>query len=318
MQTRGIGVSLVTNESVGNVELLKRKLEKIEQLGLDCVELPIHGLKLIRNGILDENRLHVYAETLKQYALHYTTHAPFDINLFRGGDAGFDRVGLMASLEATGALGAETMVYHVGRYIGEEQFLHAHHWPTFSDSDKERLLAEERAVMQAAGDRAAELNVRIGMENMRPYLDCPDYCYAVRPEALARQVRLIDHPNVGITLDTGHAFIAVNMYGLDLQAEIEAIRPYLVHLHVHDNFGRACYSTEKSQNELAVLGRGDMHAPIGDGAIPMRDIIDWLGGAVDAYLVHEVRDMYESEWPALAGRLKQIEEAAVLRQGSRV
>lgn len=314
MRSRGIGVSLSPNESVGNVELLKRKLEKIEQLGLDCVELPIQGLKVIRNGVIDENRLHVYCEVLKQYALRYTTHAPFEINLFRAGDFETDRICLMASLEVTGALGAETMVYHVGRYVGEEQFLYAHQWPSLSDSEKELLLAEERSVMRVAGDRAAELNVRIGMENMRPYLDCPDYCYALRPEKLADQVRAIDHPQVGITLDTGHAFLAANMYGLDLQAEIEAIRPYIVHMHVHDNYGRPCYSTEKNQNELLVLGRGDMHAPIGDGAIPMRDIIGWLGGAVDAYLVHELRDMYEAEWHLLGERMRRIEEGAVLRQ----
>ncbi|MGE7826622.1 sugar phosphate isomerase/epimerase family protein [Paenibacillus sp. NPDC093718] len=307
MQTRGIGVSLAPNESVGNLELLKKKLEKINMLGFDCVEIPIQGMKLIRNGCIDESRLLVYIEALKQFPLHYTTHAPFNINLFRSEDRNIDRLGLMASLEITGAIGAETMVYHVGRYVGEETFLYSHQWPVLNDGAKERLMAEERAVMRDAGQRAAELNVRIGMENMRPYLDCPDYCYSVYPHLLAEQVRTISHPNVGITLDTGHAFLASRMYGLDLQAEIEAIRPYIVHMHVHDNFGRACYSTEKNQNELLVLGRGDMHAPIGDGAIPVRDLLGWLGGSVDGYFVHELREIYESQWPTLTDRLKRME-----------
>lgn len=95
------------------------------------------------------------------------------------------------------------------------------------------------------------------------------------------------------------------MYRLDLQSEMEAIRPYIVHMHVHDNFGRPCYSSEKNQYELYALGRGDMHMPIGGGAIPMRDIAEWLCGEVDGYFVHEVREMYESQGHALVQYTEQ-------------
>ncbi|WP_199616328.1 sugar phosphate isomerase/epimerase family protein [Paenibacillus alkalitolerans] len=305
MQSRGIGISLVSNESVGNIELLKKKLEKAEEIGFDSVELPIQGMKIIRNGEIDGHRLNAYAEVLKQYSLRYTTHAPFDINLFRSADREIDRKCFIASLEISGALEAATMVYHVGRYIGEEHFLYKDQWPLYNDREKQLLLSEERSFLQYAGEMATGLNVRIGMENMRPYLDCPDYCYSVIPSVLAEQVRHINHPNVGITLDTGHAFLASNMYQLDLQAEVDAIRPYVVHLHVHDNFGRPCFSTEKNQYELYTLGRGDMHMPIGDGAVPMTEIARWLGGAVDGYMVHEIREMYEPQWHTLLNRTQR-------------
>jgi len=308
MKARGFGVSLSPGETVGNVELLKKKLEKIVSLGFDCVEIPIQGLRVIRNGVVDEKRLRMYAEAIKPFPLRIAAHAPFDLNLFRADEKAreIDRLGFMAALEASGALGAETMVYHVGRFVGEEQFLHERHWPRWTEGERRKLLEEERQFMRFAGDRAAALGLRIGMENMRPYLDCPDYCYSVVPSALADQVRDIRHPNVGITLDTGHAWIATGMYRLDLRTEITAVAPYIVHLHVHDNFGRACYSTEKNQNELLVLGRGDMHAPIGDGTVPMRDILAWIGDGVDALVIHELRDMYEVEWPALEKRWKEL------------
>lgn len=308
IQTRGFGVSLSANASVSNVELLKQKMEKIAELGFHCAEIPIQGMQVIRNGAIDDRRLQLYVDALRQFPLRYTTHAPFDLNVFRADEESrdIDRLAFMAALEVSGAMGAETMVYHVGRFVGEEQFLYAHQWPRWTEAEKQQLLEEERTFLRLAGDRAAELDLRIGMENMRPYLDCPAYCYAVIPRMLAEQVREIDHPGVGITLDTGHAYLASKMYQLDLRREIEAVSPYIVHLHVHDNYGRACYSTEKNQKELLVLGRGDMHAPIGDGSLPFRDMMGWIGDAVDAYVIHEVRDMYEGEWPALGERWKEM------------
>lgn len=302
MKIRGMGICAFINESTSNPERLKLKLHRAAELGLDTVELPIQGMNLLRNGQIDRDRLHMYQQLLRNVPLKYTTHAPFDLNLFRQGDYSTDAECLMASVEISGALGAELMVYHVGRFVGEEQFMFSHTWAKLTDIDKRALMVREQEWMRRAGDLGRETGVLIGMENMRPYLDCEDYAYSVSPSALAEQLEAIDHPQVGAVLDTGHLNLAVTMYGLDLIREMERLAPHIIHMHLHDNFGKACFSTEKSQYELIPLGRGDMHAPIGDGNVPFHLIAECLASTFDGHIIHEVREMYEPFWPELRER----------------
>jgi sugar phosphate isomerase/epimerase len=234
-------------------------------------------------------------------------HAPFDLNLFRPYDIAFEQKLLMASLEVTGAVGSEVLVYHVGRFVGEEQFCHPHTWSSYTAAEKQQFMQQELEFMQIAGERAQQLNIRIGMENVRPYLDCADYCYSVIPQELARQVAAINHPSVGITADVGHLYLSTRMYGLSLLDEMKAMLPYVVHLHVHDNFGKACFSTEKNQYELLPLGRGDMHMPIGEGLVPMAEIAKLLEtSAFNGFLIHEIREQYESYWSELSCKYNDL------------
>jgi sugar phosphate isomerase/epimerase len=285
---------------VSNLERLQAKLIKVQEAGFDSVEIPIQGMNLILNGEIDQRKLDAYVKLLSSLPLNYTTHAPFDLNLFRQDDISLEHKLFMASLEVTGAIGAETMVYHVGRFVGEEQFIYPHIWTRYTAAEKQQLMQQEIEFMRMAGEHAGQLNVRIGMENMRPYLDCPDYCYSVIPQTLAQQVASIDHPNIGIALDVGHLYLSIRMYGLNLQQEIAAMLPYVMHLHVHDNFGKPCFSTEKNQYELLPLGRGDMHMPIGEGEVPMIEITEALAAAFNGYWIHEIREQYESHWTELS------------------
>jgi sugar phosphate isomerase/epimerase len=138
-----------------------------------------------------------------------------------------------------------------------------------------------------------------------------EYCYSVIPRLLAVQAASIGHPQIGVALDVGHLYLSTEMYGLDLEQEVRLLLPHIIHLHVHDNFGKPSFSTEKNQYELIPLGRGDLHAPIGTGEVPMAQIMGLLGGSFHGFLIHEVRGQYEKEWPALAewGRNVAREEA---------
>jgi sugar phosphate isomerase/epimerase len=318
MNIRGMGVSLPPNDTMGNLEKLKNKLIKIEELGFEAVELSLHGMDVIRNGVIDRQRLEAYRSLLSSFSLRYTTHAPYSINLFRKSDTSIERASLIASLEVSGAVGAETMVYHVGRYVGEEEFLYPHTWFDYTKENKQELLVEEQSFMRKLGQLGQQLNVRIAMENMRPYLDCPYYCYAVIPSSLVEQVEAINHPFIGITLDVGHLYLSHKMYGLDLLTELRRMVPHVIHLHVHDNYGKTCFSSEKNQYELAPIGRGDMHMPIGDGEIPMGDIFKEMPAEFNGYMIHEVRERYESEWSYLRLRYEtaiQEEQKMNVRRG---
>jgi sugar phosphate isomerase/epimerase len=294
-------------ESVSQLERLKAKLIKVQEAGFNAVELPIQGMRVILNGEIDYERLDAYIKLLDSFPLHYTMHAPFDLNLFRRDDLAFEQKLLMASLEVTGAVGSEVLVYHVGRFVGEEQFSHPHTWNKYTAAEKQQFMQQEQEFMRIAGERAEQLNIRIGMENVRPYLDCTDYCYSIIPQALAQQVAAVNHPSVGITVDIGHLYLSAQMYGLNLQHELKAMLPYAVHLHVHDNFGKPCFSTEKNQFELLPLGRGDMHMPIGQGCVPMLEIVKLLEtSAYDGFLIHEIREQYESHWSELSYKYNDL------------
>lgn len=307
MKLRGMGVNLQVNEMTSNLDNMRAKLDKVVELGLDVVEIPVQAMNVIRHGRIDETRLRDYIRILESYSLRYTTHAPYHLNLFRdGGSNPTEEALFTASLEVSLAIRAEVMVYHVGRFVGEEEFYYPTLWRAYSEYEKHQLMEMEQSLLFKSGERAQAAGLRIGMENMRPYLDCRDYCYSVVPQALLDQVRNVNHPNVGVTLDFGHLYLAVNMYNLNLEAEVSAIAPHVVHLHVHDNFGVPCFSSEKSQYDLVPLGRGDMHAPMGDGEIPFPAITALLAPYFDGCLVHELRDRYESEWPALRDRYERM------------
>lgn len=76
------------------------------------------------------------------------------------------------------------------------------------------------------GDFASERNMRIGIENM-PY---PEF---TRSLELLELLRLIDHPAIGINLDTSHA----NMCALDIPAMIHDLDSHLIATHISDNNG---------------------------------------------------------------------------------
>jgi sugar phosphate isomerase/epimerase len=94
-------------------------------------------------------------------------------------------------------------------------------------------------VLQFLGDAAAAAHTRIGLENWR---------YPYDPEEHLRILELVDHPNVGATLDVGHIAYwfqeegVKGLQGADDLAEyhrrlymfIDALGERIVHVHMHD------------------------------------------------------------------------------------
>lgn len=124
------------------------------------------------------------------------------------------------------ALGAKVLVVHPGGLSEAEDF------PSRFDNLRDSL-----ARMASA---AWPLGLKIGVENM-PKGVFP----GSRMEDLAKIVREIDHPGLGLVLDTGHARISA-----DVVTETLAAEGRLISTHVHDNEGRA-----------------DSHKPPGEGTI---------------------------------------------------
>jgi sugar phosphate isomerase/epimerase len=306
MNIKGFGVNIMQNHSVNDISVFAEKLNKIVNIGFNTVEIPVQGMDIIVNGRIDYKRLSLYKELLKDYPIRILIHAPLELNLFCSENFETEKRLLFSSLEVSAELGAEVMTYHPARFISEDEFFYPGNRKTYKDDEKKELVENERIIMQEAGALAAEHNIVIGMENLRPYLDCPHYSYSEIPAVLAEQVKAIDRPSIGITLDLGHLLLASKVYDLDIEEQMTAIAPLVVHIHAHDNFGKPSYSSEKDQYALVPRGMGDMHMPVGEGAVPLKDILTILYPYYDGYIINELRDRYESKWETVYTKWDEI------------
>jgi sugar phosphate isomerase/epimerase len=132
---------------------------------------------------------------------------------------------IVMSVRAAGALALESVTVHAGLPAKGMSF----------DEFRNRVVR----VLQFLGDAAAAAHTRIGLENWR---------YPYDPAEHLRILEMVDHPNVGATLDVGHIaywFQHEGVMGLQSAAEIEeyhrrlygfieALGPQIVHVHMHD------------------------------------------------------------------------------------
>jgi sugar phosphate isomerase/epimerase len=93
---------------------------------------------------------------------------------------------------------------------------------------------------------------------------------------------------------------------------VREIRPCVRHIHLHDNFGKACASYEKKQYELVATGRGDLHLPPGWGEIPMREMFELLGDYSGVVLL-ELRPRYGGFLPEILENARRLCAKAAAR-----
>ena len=298
-----IGYRLDDESIGGSVIGLDRELGSLLADGINCVELPAHGLGVIRNGELDTKALKNLKSILGLYDFDYTVHCVDSMNLMDTENPQDHLKLFKASMDLCALIGAGIFVYHPGRFMPEEEFIF-NRKNEMDEKEMEGLVEVERACIRAEASRFPDIN--ICMENARPYKGVQNYCYAEQMEKLLRQVREISCSNVGITLDTGHLFLAANHYGFNPAAAVESAKKYIFHVHLHDNFGKACYHHEKKQSHLVPLGKGDCHMPIGMGTAPVKAIIDTIKNDYTGRYVFEYRSIYRDFLKESAGNLNAL------------
>jgi sugar phosphate isomerase/epimerase len=226
----------------GSLASFRRDLEAFQNMGMEAVELPVHGLDAIRNGTLDRRRVTEVLSILRDHEFAYSVHAPNPLNLMDQRDPSLHEAAFHASLEFASAVGARVLVYHAGRFVPEE---------TFPVSDGQSPVWEERNRLLARESEAlAELAIRwdhvtICVENARPYLHHSPYCYAERLDGLGRLVGSLGLSSVRVNLDLGHLFMASRFYRFDPVDAVRGVRDIIGHVHIHDNFGASVFSHEK-------------------------------------------------------------------------
>ena len=284
-----IGASIDPVRIDGSLEQLNQDLLAYEKIGINAMELPVHGLDAILNGTLNPARTRQVMALLSDFDFCYSIHAPNPVNLMDIRDPGLHKAVLLASLEFARQIHAAVVVVHSGRFIAEEDFA-VTPARSLTVSEQTRMLENEtRRLQEIAGQYP---DIRIALENARPYLSQSPYTYAERLEPLKEQILRINRDNVKINLDVGHLFMASRFYQFDPVAAVTPIKDLVVHTHVHDNFGGVVHHWEKQQTHQLPFGRGDSHMPVGFGKIPIQAILNLLLPDYEGLLIMELRSRY--------------------------
>jgi sugar phosphate isomerase/epimerase len=233
-------------------------LDEAEALGVNVVELPVYAWHLIVGGKALTDRVADLRQALSGRALGYTVHGPLSINLMDIAERlGRHEAVLKAAIEISAEIGASHLVMHTGMVRDQHD-------------DFEVAYSRQRDALHRAGDIAAGLGVTLCVENVFRFGGTRE---TATPSKLAGELEAIDHKAVKATLDFSHAYIRCAENRLDPLAEIAALAPHAVHLHLHDSFGRPTEMWTFDPAEAVAFGEGDLHLPIGWGSIDWEAVV---------------------------------------------
>jgi sugar phosphate isomerase/epimerase len=266
----GIGIAIGTGGVVrGQAAFapLRALLAEVAALGYSHAELgSAKSLGLIVGGRLQPQRLAALREAVADSPMRLTLHGSAVSSTLVGNlmdVAGpIQRAIVAADLALAAAIGAEVLVYHRGM-------------PGIPYADGDALalaLRAEREALRELGDEAGRHGIRIAVENVHPTETRLRHQASFDLEALGEHVAQINHPQVGICLDTGHGFLSSRFYGFDFLAQIRTIAPLVNHIHLTDNLGRPLIAEDMDPDESLALGLGDLHLLPGWGTIPLTEV----------------------------------------------
>lgn len=239
---------------VASPATLADDLRTLVASGYRAAELAMDTLQCVLGGQLVQRAVDQVAGVCAvQPLLQYSVHAPAVLDLRDQQDPETHRAILRGSVRVAGALNARVLVVH----------FEAH-------SEQRRIEEAHRAAIEEAADLAGRHKVILGIENIE----------VERAERVLEFVEAVSHPWVRMTYDFAHDYLAGDYFGYDHRASARACAPYAAHLHLTDNFGRfnmarlgdfALYQATPPAN-VAILGRGDLHLPLGWGSLPAGDV----------------------------------------------
>lgn len=277
--TNAVGIA------VGPTPDLAGELAFLRDLGYDAVEIAPDTFNLLLCGRLQHALVRDVVPVLERHPFRYSVHSPAALDLRDVRDHDLQMQMAEAVLEFCRLINAGILVLHFEQQSPDPAVEGA-----FLDATK-RL-----------ADRAADQPLRIGIENIEVERFAP----------VLEFIRKVDRPNVGLTFDVGHAFLAARQFGFDYLEAVRVARSLLIHLHVTDNFGRydplrlenfTLYRTQRPRDTLPV-GRGDIHLPVGWGAIPYEETFDALRGYRGTVITEYRYDLFRSHASHLADDLR--------------
>lgn len=300
MNPKGIGVSV--GASNGHLSELKQALDYAQSAGYPLVEIGLSSLNLIINGRLIPRLRDDVANLLKQYDFHYTLHAPNRTNLAFGYDLTLEYAILEACIQFGHVINADILVYHSG--LQALEYPRTGFYPLPDADEMQRGAEREVAALTRLAPYAADHGVTICMENGDPHhwefevirrygrsdSDLVTYHPRLTIPPIVEQVKAVNHPGVGMTLDLAHLHIAAHTLGFDYLEAIKQAAPYTTHLHLNDNFGKLDSGFDAG-GPRAPYGEADLHLPPGWGTIPYQEAFARLPD-FNGYIIIEIKYRY--------------------------
>jgi sugar phosphate isomerase/epimerase len=268
------------------------ELALARRLGYDAVEISMDGTGLVFGGRLHPERLRRALRAFAAHPFSYSVHSPsrLDLRDRRNREAQMDLA--RAALRFSREVEARVLVIHF------EQ----------ESRDREDEAAFTEAVLRLSDEAGGVL---LGIENIE----------VERVEPVIARVREIARPNVIMTLDVGHAVLAAAQFGFDVMEAAAAARPLVGHVHINDNFGRydplrlenfTLYRTQTPADTFP-LGKGDLHLPVGWGAIPLERVFAVLRGyrgtVIHEYRHHLFPDSVEEDYVRARTLVRGLEDS---------
>lgn len=174
----------------------------------------------------------------------YSLHAPFaeeiDITSLDERRRDHARAELLRATEAAGRLGVRYLVIHPGPEKGG-----------FPEQERIRRMENAARVLNDISDACRALGLSLVLENMLPHL------FSGRVQELLWILGALRTTDVGICLDTGHAYLSG-----DLQTVAHRLSGHLWMMHAHDN-----------------LGERDDHLPPGEGNVDWQCLLGQISRA---------------------------------------
>lgn len=223
----------INSGSFGYLPLEKRYL-RIRELGYDAVDQDLADTKApyYRDAAAMEEHCKTVREAVESAGLEISqVHGPWPTDDTTAENRAETLGNMRLAVYGCHCLGSPYLIIHPQMPYG---------WGHEEEADFALSLTVE--LMKALMPDCEKYGVVLCLENM------PMTAHRISTmDRIAEAVALVNHPNAGICLDTGHT----NVYGHDLGDAVRTAGTYLRTLHVHDNDGRA------DRHQLPYLGTAD-------------------------------------------------------------
>ncbi len=282
-----IGINLDTPGPAATLARTEAELARLAALGFRLVEIGVSPYAVIVNGEIRQKQLSGLCSVLSAAGLRYSLHGIGRLNLAFDPRHDLARSIMRAQIAFCRAIGATRLVYHSGLQALDE-VAHGVRATLLSDQELAAGARREVAAFKDLARVAADGGVVVCMENLDPHLwehtliqrfglpreDILKHLARLRIGPIVRQLESIDHPNVGMTLDVAHLYMAAQDLGFDYREEIRLAAPWVRHLHVNDNFGKL--DVGPGGWDRWAFGEADLHMPPGWGEVPYADVFRLL------------------------------------------
>lgn len=215
-------------ENVGSVELYVPKLGIYNGLELEKEKL---------ERILDEMSTHNFTGTVHAPYFAADPRYPAALLVDTANMGKKDFILMEESMAIANRAGAHVVVLHPGR-IGP---------------DRDKSFSSMVNNLESLSSLAQDYGVILGLEN-KEGTDPLNFC--CEAEELSRTIELVNSDYLQATLDIGHANLTCGGSPEKLRAFVLTLQKHIIHLHLHDNYGKW---TEKYD--------GDEHMAPGKGCV---------------------------------------------------